>query len=59
MGWGKKSDDGTGNLLGKLNVLPWEREPLTEVQPLNKRAALPTELYDREPAKDARQLVAE
>lgn len=56
MGWGKKSDDGTGDLLGKLNVLPWEREPLTEIQPLRDSATRSSDLDDPGTVKGARKL---
>ena len=46
MGLGKKKDDGTGGLLGRLNVEPWEREALTEIQPLRDTAPLPSDLND-------------
>ena len=47
MGWGKKKDDGTMGLLGYLKKQPWEREALTEIQPLPDNAALPPDLDDR------------
>lgn len=57
MGWGRRSDDGTGNVLGKLNKLPWEGEPLTEILPIEKSAALPAALDDRKLATHPRELV--
>jgi hypothetical protein len=53
MGWGKKKDDGTGPVLGRLKVEPWEREPLTEIEPLRDNAALPSDLDDRGAVKGA------
>jgi hypothetical protein len=44
MGFGKgKKDD---IVLGRLKVEPWEREPLTEIQPLRGNAAPPSELSE-------------
>jgi hypothetical protein len=45
MGAGKKKDDAI--VLGRLNVMPWEREPLTEIKPLRDSAALQSDLDDR------------
>jgi hypothetical protein len=56
MGWGKKKDDGTGPILGTLRVLPWEREPLTEIKPLRESAALQSDLDDRGTVKGACKL---
>lgn len=41
MGTGSKKDDSV--ILGRLKVMPWEREPLTEIQPLRDNAPLPSD----------------
>jgi len=35
MGFGKKKKD-AAEVLGRLSVMPWDQEPLTEVQPLRE-----------------------
>jgi hypothetical protein len=50
MGFGKKKEDGVK--LGFLKAMPWEREPLTEVQPL-RDVAPPSGLDDRGTVKSA------
>lgn len=52
MGFGKKKQD-AAQILGRLSVEPWEREPLTEIQPLRDNAALPSDLDDRGTVKGA------
>jgi hypothetical protein len=53
MGWGKKKDDAAAPLLGKLNPMPWEWEPLTEIQPHRDNAAPQSELSDQGTLKGA------
>lgn len=38
MGFGKKKED-AAVMLGRLKTMPWEHEPLTEVQPLQDNAS--------------------
>lgn len=38
MGFGKKKTD-AAQILGRLSVMPWDDEPLTEIQPLRDYAA--------------------
>ena len=52
MGFGKKKKD-AAEILGRLSVMPWEREPLTEIQPFRDNAALPSDLDDRGTVKSA------
>lgn len=35
MGFGKKKRD-AAEILGRLSVMPWDQEPLTEVKPLSR-----------------------
>ncbi len=46
MGAGKKKDDAVIPT-GRLKVMAWERESLTEIQPLKDEPALPSDLDDR------------
>lgn len=57
MGLGKYKDDGTGPILGTLHKMPWEREPLTEIQ-LLREDAVTSDLDDRGPVKRVRDLSA-
>jgi hypothetical protein len=56
MGFGKKKKD-AAQILGKLSPMPWEWEPLTEIQPLRDNAAPPSELKDQGTVKGAREQV--
>jgi len=58
MGWGKKRDDGMLGQLGYLKAMPWEREPLTEIQPLAEKADRSSDVDDRRSAKDACELTS-
>lgn len=46
MGFGKKKTD-AAQILGRLSVMPWDQEPLTEIQPLRDDAAPQPELKNQ------------
>lgn len=50
MGMGKKKWDAVVPT-GHLKVMAWEREPLTEVQPLSDEGEPPSDLDDRRALK--------
>ena len=52
MGFGKKKED-AAVALGYLRAMPWEREPLTEVQPLRDNAPSALDLDNRRTLKGA------
>lgn len=53
MGFGKKKDDAAAPLLGKLRPMPWESEPLTEVQPWRDLTAPHSKFNDQQTVKGA------
>jgi hypothetical protein len=52
MGFGKKKTD-AAQILGRLSVMPWDEEPLTEIQPLRDDLATPSELNNQRTAISA------
>ena len=45
MGFGRKKTD-AAEILGRLSVMPWENEPLTEIQPTNVGTCLSAEVNE-------------
>jgi hypothetical protein len=47
MGFGRKKTD-AAQILGRLSVMPWDNEPLTEIQPHNVGTALSSEIINNQ-----------
>jgi len=56
MGFGRKRKD-AAEVLGRLKAEPWEREPLTEIQPFREGAAQLSDPNDRETVEGAHELL--
>jgi hypothetical protein len=52
MGFGKKKED-AAVMLGRLKAMPWEQEPLTEIQPLRDNAVA-SNFDDRSAVQDTK-----